>query len=69
MRIVLQIYDLKGSMRNRLVQPTGKENQVLYVVSDSERDKPDQRTLCRLDENLMESKSSCRSEDARPSLI
>lgn len=26
-----QIYDLKGSTRNRLIQPTGRINEVLYV--------------------------------------
>jgi hypothetical protein len=28
---VSKIYDLKGSVRNRLVQATGKENQVLWA--------------------------------------
>lgn len=27
-----KIYDLKGSTRNRLIKPTGKINEVLYVV-------------------------------------
>jgi 1-phosphatidylinositol-3-phosphate 5-kinase len=28
-RLMIQIYDLKGSTRNRLIQPTGKINEVL----------------------------------------